>query len=377
MMKRIFLSIALLALGALLAASGRHHWSADPIRSYLPVEGVVLAHEVRLNRQRWDDDVPKAMELATRVELHDGMGRMWKTAVVHAFFSRGDSAWELAASEPAGGRVACLVSSDRLDGVRDSLVPSGPMLAMVVGGLIMLAGIVIHLPLRPPSWGHSAVLVAALQAFFMGGVVMASQMWPVVIGHVNAAEWDLTPCQVISHRSYRSGKSNTHELLVRYTAAGQQHETVLNGAFFGLGVENKDARQCRVNPSNPWQVTLSWGWRPGLGVALFPVPFLTIGLLGLFIPFSALLQRQIKSEQTWELLRMEPWQDAISQGFVLLFIGSIVGVFVSLCAEMWLQGEGGRWFFTLLLIPFVGWTLKQGVSFAASVVKAMKRRNVR
>lgn len=377
MMKRILLSIVLLTLGALFASSGHHHWSEDPVRSYLPSKGIVLDHEVKVNRQRWVEDVPKAMELTTRIEFPPDAGRERTTAVVREFFTHGDSAWKLASTEPVGSQVACLIAPGTQEGIRDSWEPSGPMLAMVVGGVLMLMAVGMHLPFRPVGWGGHALVIAVLLAFFIGGVVTASQMWPTVIQHVRATGWDLLSCQVISHRSYRSGKSNTHELLVRYTAAGQQRETVLNGAFFGLGVENKDARQCRVNPSKPWQVTLSWGWRPGLGVALFPVPFLMIGLLGLFIPFSALLQRQIKSKQTWKLLRMEPWQDAISQGFVLLFIGSIVGVFVSLCAEMWLQGEGGSWFFTLLLIPFVGWTLKQGVSFATSVVKAMKRRNVR
>ena len=214
-------------------------------------------------------------------------------------------------------------------------------------------------------------MIAALLAFFIGGVVTASQMWPAVIQHVRATGWDLTPCQVISHRSYRSGKSNTHELLVRYTAAGQQRETVLNGAFFDLGGESRSAKQCRVSPSKPWQVTLSWGWRPGLGVALFPVPFLTVGLLGLFIPFSALLQQQIKSKQTWERLSLGRWEEVIGQGFALLFVGSIVGVFLSLCAEMWLQAHEARWFLTLFLIPFVCWVLKLAWMFISGTRKAL------
>ena len=341
------------------------------MRGYLLVEGVVRAHEVRFNRQRWDDDVRDAMEVATRVELHDETNHIRKTAIIHAFFARGDSAWELAASEPAGSRLACLVAADMQQGVRDSLTPSGPMIAMIVGSLIMLAGIVMHLPLRPPSWGHSAVVVAALLAFLIGGVVMASQMWPVVIKHVKAADWDLVPCQIISHRSYRSGKSTTQELLVRYSAAGGQHETVLNGAFFDLGGESRSAKQCRVSPSKPWQVTLSWGWRPGLGVALFPVPFLTVGLLGLFIPFSALLQQQIKSKQTWERLSLGRWGEVIGQGFALLFVGSIVGVFLSLCAEMWLQAHEARWFLTLFLIPFVCWVLKLAWMFISGTRKAL------
>ena len=372
MMKRILLSIVLLTLGALFAFSGHHHWSTDPVRSYQPAKGIVLDHEVKVNRQRWTDDVPKAMELATRVKFSHDAGRERTTAVVREFFTHGDSAWKLASTEPVGSQVDCLIAPGTQEGIRDSWEPSGPMLAMVVGGVLMLIAVGMHLPLRPVRWGGHALVIAALLAFFIGGVVTASQMWPAVIQHVRATGWDLTPCQVISHRSYRSGKSNTHELLVRYTAAGQQRETVLNGAFFGLGVENKDARQCRVNPSNPWQVTLSWGWRPGLGVALFPVPFLTVGLLGLFIPFSALLQQQIKSKQTWEKLSLGRWGEVIGQGFALLFVGSIVGVFLSLCAEMWLQAHEARWFLTLFLIPFVCWVLKLAWMFISGTRKALR-----
>jgi hypothetical protein len=374
MMKRVFISLLLLVLGAFLTASGYKHWSADPVRGYLPMEGVVLDHHVLLNRQRWEEDVPKAMEVETRVGFLDKSNPPYGlqgAVVIHDYFARGESAWDFANSEPLERKVKCLVSPNREHGIRDGIAPSGPMMAMIVGSLIMLAGIVMHLPLRPPSWGHSAVVVAALLAFFIGGVVMSSQMWPVVIKHVKAADWDLVPCQIVSHRSYRSGKSTTHELLVRYSAAGGQHETVLNGAFFDLGGESRSAKQCRVNPSKPWQVTLSWGWRPGLGVALFPVPFLTVGLLGLFIPFSTLLQQQIKSKQTWEKLSLGRWGEVVGQGFALLFVGSIVGVFLSLCAEMWLQAHEARWFLTLFLIPFVCWVLKLAWMFISGTRKAL------
>lgn len=371
MMKRILLSLALLTAGAFLAASGHGHWSADPVRSYQPSKGIVLDHEVKVNRQRWVEDVPKAMELTTRIEFSHDAGRERTTAVVREFFARGDSAWKLSSTEPVGSQVACLIAPGTQEGIRDSWEPSGPMLAMIVGGVLMLMGVGMHLPFRPVGWGGPVLVIAALLAFFIGGVVTASQMWPAVIQHVRATGWDTLPCQVISHRSYRSGKSNTHELLVRYTAAGQQRETALNGALFGLGVENKDARQCRVNPSNPWQVTLSWGWRPGLGVALFPVPFLTVGLLGLFIPFSALLQQQIKAKQKWERLSLGRWGEVIGQGFALLFVGSIVGVFLSLCAEMWLQAHEARWFLTLFLIPFVCWVLKLAWMFISGTRKAL------
>ena len=214
--------------------------------------------------------------------------------------------------------------------------------------------------------------MGVLLLFFIAGVFMASQFWPAVVQHVSAAEWDLVPCQVAARRSFRSGKSTTREFLVRYTAEGKAREAVLNGSFFGLGVENQSARQCRVNPEKPWQITLSWGWRPGLGVALFPVPFIAVGFLGLSMLFSPQLRHPAQSGQTVKTLPRTRWSEPAGLGLVLVFVGSIVGVFVSFCAEMWLEAHEARWFLTLFLIPFVGWVLKIAVTFVSSMRKAMR-----
>jgi hypothetical protein len=332
----------------------------------------VLGHEVRLNQQRWDDDVPLAVELVTRVNVEPSDDASRSEAIVQSFFSNSDQAWKSALSRPEGTVVSCLVAPDLKQGVFDGFTPSADMLTVIIGSVLLLIGITRLLPMRPPSWAQSAVVMGVLLLFFSAGVFMASQFWPAVVQHVQAADWDLVPCEVAAHRSFRSRKSTTREFLVRYTAGGRQREAVLNGAFFGMGTENDAARQCRVNPEKPWQITLRWGWRPGLGVALFPVPFIAVGLLGLLMPFSQQMRHQAQSGQTIKTLPRSRWGDSAGLGLVLVFVGSIVGVFVSFCAEMWLEAHEARWFLTLFLIPFVVWTLKIAVTFVGSIRKAMR-----
>lgn len=371
-MKHVFLSLLLIALGATLAITGHRQWSVAPERSYSSVQARVLDHEVRLNRQRWDDDVPRAVELVTRVAVESGNGSAAREAFVQSFFSSSELAWKSALSRPVGTSVSCLVAPDLKQGVFDSFTPSGDMLTVIIGSVILLAGIVLLLPLRPPPWGQPVLVTSVLLLFFIAGVFMASHFWPAVAQHVKAADWDLVPCKVAAHRSIRSGKSTTREFLVRYTAGGRQREAVLNGAFFGCGVENRSARQCRVNPEKPWQITLSWGWRPGLGVALFPVPFIAVGFLGLSIPFATPLRRQTKARRNIKSMPRKRWSEPAGLGLALVFVGSIVGVFVSLCAEMWLEAHAARWFLTLFLIPFVAWVLKIAVTFVSSIRKALR-----
>ena len=371
-MKHVLLSLALIALGATLAITGHREWRTDPERGYTAVKATVLNHEVRLNQQRWDDDVPRAVELVTRVIIESGDVPSRREAFIQSFFSNSDLAWKSALSRPEGALVSCFVAPDLKKGVFDGFPPSADMLTVIIGSVLLLVGIILMLPLRPPSWGQPAVVTGILLLFFIAGVFMASQFWPAVIQHVKAAEWDLVPCQVVAHRIFRSGKSTTREFLVRYTAEGKQREAVLNGAFFGLGVENHSARQCRVNPSQPWQITLSWGWRPGLGVALFPVPFIAVGLLGLSIPFSPQLRHQTQSVGTIKSPPRSRWSESAGLGLVLVFVGSIVGVFASFCAEMWLEAHEARWFLTLFLIPFFGWILKIAATFVSSIRKALR-----
>lgn len=371
-MKHVLLPLFLIALGATLAITGYRQWSADPERGYMAAKGTVLGHEVRLNQQRWDDEVPRAVELVTRVAVESEHASARREAFVQSFFSNTERAWKSAFSRPEGTLVSCLVAPDLKQGVFDSFTPSGDMVTVIIGSVLLLVGIILLLPLRPPPWAQPAIAMGALLLFFIAGVFMASQFWPAVVQHVKAAKWDLVPCQVAAHRSFRSGKTTTRELLVRYTVEGKQREAVLNGEFFGFGTENRSVHECRVNPEKPWQITLSWGWRPGLGVALFPVPFIAVGLLGLSIPFSPQRRHLIQSGQSIKSPPRSRWSEAAGLGLVLVFVGSIVGVFASFCAEMWLDAHEARWFLTLFLIPFVGWVLKIAVTFVSSVRKALR-----
>jgi hypothetical protein len=109
------------------------------------------------------------MELTTRIEFSHEAGLERTTAVVREFFARGDSAWKLSSTEPVGSQVACLIAPGTQEGIRDSWEPSGPMLAMIVGGVLMLMGVGMHLPFRPVGWA-GPVLVIALCWLFSSAV---------------------------------------------------------------------------------------------------------------------------------------------------------------------------------------------------------------
>jgi hypothetical protein len=172
-----------------------------------------------------------------------------------------------------------------------------------------------------------------------------------------------------------SGKSAQREFVIRYTAAGRGMETVaLDDNSFGLGEAPKPAGgELRVNSADPWQVALSWGWRPILGVGLlFPIPFLAVGMLVFWIPFSPGVRRQLRTRERWEDVPKSRWEETLGAGFAVLFVGSVVGAFVSVCAEAWLQQQGMRWFLTLFLIPFVYWFGQLVLKFAKCLRHALQ-----
>lgn len=375
MIKKVAFSVIALVVGALMFVSGFRHWRDDPMREYVAVDGTVLDHQVTLNKQRWQSDELEAMELATSVRLPDHGSVAQEPVVIREYVSLGKDAWDLAASAPSGAVVPFLISPDRKNGMRSAHVSHGPVVAMIIGMVIMLMALAIQLPVW--SGAHRASVIASLfcLAFLVGGVVSAWSMWPDVVDHVRAASWDLTPCETLGRRRVGSGKSTRHELAVRYTVGDRTYENVLGNPSFGLQERIQNARFCRVNPAQPWQVALSWGWRPGLGVALFPVPFLCVGLLGLAIPFSSVLRTQIKvGDSHAPPPAWRDWERVSGSLLVLLFVGSIVGVFVSLCAEMWIHKDVMRWILTPFLVPFVWQTLKLAKAFFSNIGKAVNAR---
>jgi hypothetical protein len=194
--------------------------------------------------------------------------------------------------------------------------------------------------------------------FLLGGIGAALGMWPATVTRVRAAGWDLVPCKSVERRSIASDKSSTTQFSFRYTYQGKDYLAVKTLNTFDESSCGTVPSLCRVNPEVPWRVELSWGWRPGLGVALFPFPFLAVGIFALIIPFSHRVQRMIHEAQKDQAgnrfqIPADRMTDIGGRLFALVFAGSIVGVFVSVCAEMWIANHDHKWWLTIFLIPFV------------------------
>jgi hypothetical protein len=151
-----------------------------------------------------------------------------------------------------------------------------------------------------------------------------------------------------------------------YTFNGAKYEAVV-GNTLPFSVDYPVRRECRVNPARPWEVERSWGWRPGLVVALFPVPFLVAGVAGLAFISIPPLRRSL--EVTGSSSR---WSNVVAAGVGFGFVGSIVGLFVGLCGEMWMADEPVKWFLTVFLIPFVGWVATLAWRFLDSIRLALQ-----
>lgn len=369
MLKKGIFTLLLLIVGSVMFVSSARHWRDDPLRKYATVKADVINHRVSLNWERWKGDTPEAMELATTIRVADSTSGAEREMVVRAFMTRGEDAWDHASSEPSGSSISLLLSPDHSTVTRADQVEKGPIIGMVVGILILLAAVVIHFP----KVASPLALIGIWAFFCIAGIVSAWEMWPSVVTHVKAAEWSLVPFEVIGQRTIPSGKNTRQEVALRYTYNGTSYENVIDQPSWGFEVDRKGKNRCRGNPASPWQVALSWGWRPGLGVALFPMPFLAIGFLGAYIAACQLFRPEMAD---FRLFSRQPsaidWTDVIGSGFALLFVGSIVGVFVSICAEQWIHQDAMRWFLTPFLIPFVWIVLKMVRKFIGNLWAALR-----
>lgn len=383
MFKRIFFSLLFCAIGILIARSGYQDWQGDPVCHYHPAFCTVIDHAVALDEKRWKGNLREALRVDTQAMLNSGRRR---ELTVQEFFSKDDSAWKFIDANPNGTEKRCLVSESGNVAVWDDSGPSRPMVVIIIGSLIFATSLAwpfyLHRVRVNPVW----IISLFCSVFFLAGIAAASGIWPEIITHIQASRWELTPYVSLGTRTFRSGKSTHHEQALQYDFQGKTYVTVKGDNSFPLGTSHDSNRVCRVNPAQPRQVALSWGWRPGLGVALFPVPFLAVGLLAVFISFSPTLQRQIKEGNRLDSRRrnhasLSPKEQLWGTAFVLIFIGSIVGVFVSCCAQMWMDAHPEKWIFTIFLIPFVIWVLHTARSFARAVWRMMnpaeQRKSVR
>ncbi|MEQ1748584.1 MAG: hypothetical protein ABL974_04135, partial [Prosthecobacter sp.] len=318
-------------------------------------DAMVVGHEMTVDRKRWDEREQEAVRVDTRLEL-EPRGR--RELVAARFFKDSAAAWKFMLANPSGKTVSCLVSPAGDVVAWDQFWSSPQVWAMLIGSMLLILGLwqLVRWPKVRVRDDAKPVLFCSI--FLLAGILGASLMWPALVTRVRAAGWDMVPCKSVERRSVSSGKSSTTQFSFRYTYQGKDYLAVKTINAFDESRCGTAPSLCRVNPEVPWRVELSWGWRPGLGVALFPFPFLAVGIFALIIPFSPRVQRMIgeaRKDQTGNRFHLpaDRMTDIGGWLFAFVFAGSIVGVFVSVCAEMWIANHDHKWFLTIFLIPFV------------------------
>lgn len=335
--------------------AGYPEWKLDETKRYSPSEAKVVGHELEVDRKRWKEREQKAVRVETRLTLESPARA---ELVAASFFRDSNAAWKFMLANPAGKTVPCLVSPSGDAVAWDQFWSSARWWSPLIGSVLLLIG--LWQLARSPMLRISAVTTATLfcAVFFLMGIGSALQIWPAAMTQVKAGGWDLVPCNSVESRSVSSGKSSKTQISFRYTYQGRDYLAVKNANSFDFGHIDTMPSACRVDPEAPWQVALTWGWRPSLGVVLFPVPFLALGVFALIIPFSPRLQRLVWESRSHETgrrfhIRADRMTGIAGRLFALVFAGSIVGVFASVCAEMWMANHDHKWLLTIFLVPFV------------------------
>ncbi len=115
---------------------------------------------------------------------------------------------------------------------------------------------------------------------------------------IDAESWAETPCKVLDARvrSHDSDDSTTYSvyILYEYTFGGQTYKSdrysFVGGSSSGQKGKRRVVNQykkaanpvCYVNPKHPYQAVLKRGFHVGLLLALLPLPFLLVGLVGFY-----------------------------------------------------------------------------------------------
>lgn len=355
MVTRIFLFVFLSLFGGLLLLAGYQESKRDVTRQYSPAQAVVVRHEMVLDRTRWIERHQEAVRVDTLLQLAP-QGRA--DAVAPGFFKDTAAAWKFMLANPSGKAVSCLVSPSGSEVAWDQFWSSPSVWATLIGAVLVMFGLwqVVRWPRFQVSDETKPILFCSI--FLLAGILAASLMWPAAVTHVRAACWDLVPCNSVERRSVLSGRTSSTQFSFRYNYQGKDYLAVKTESTFDEWNCGTTPSVCRVNPEVPWRAELSWGWRPGLGVVLFPLPFLAVGIFALIIPFSSRMQRLIAdAQEQQDGSRLQIPADRMTGigglVFALVFAGSIVGVFASVCGEMWISNHDHKWWLTIFLIPFV------------------------
>ena len=156
-------------------------------------------------------------------------------------------------------------------------------------------------PIAVRAKGNKGKYIAAV-FFLIFALAGAGMLYPLSIlpiaRTIDAKSWIETPCKVLDARvrSHKGDDSTTFSvyILYEYTFEGQTYKSdrysFVGGSSSGrkgkarVVANYRNAREpvCYVNPDSPHEAVLKRGFHVGLLLALVPLPFLLVGLIGLY-----------------------------------------------------------------------------------------------
>jgi len=249
---------------------------------------------------------------------------------------------------------------------------------------------------RKKARGERFFLFIIFTVFAIVGICM---VYPLTIRPVrktiDAESWAQTPCKIVSAEVERHSDSDSTtysiEVKYEYEFEGRKYTSkrysFVSGSSSGYKGKAKVVRRlkenpepfCYVNPVKPSEAVLKRGWHWGLLATLFPVPFLAVGVGGLYWLLFVKKRMGVLKSTTKEWMpeaetvsggdarlavsdlggpvtlkaKHNPWGRFL--GIVLfagVWNGFVWGIGVSGVIEGFREGQGS-WLEALFFVPFV------------------------
>jgi hypothetical protein len=236
-------------------------------------------------------------------------------------------------------------------------------------------------------------LAALFAVFAIAGGIMLYPLGIRPIAKTVAAEsWATTPCKVLRAevRSHDSDDGTTYSIciLYQYEFNGQTYKSdrydFVGGSSSGYQGKARVVEQyraaanpvCYVNPDDPSEAVLKRGFHAKLLLALFPLPFLLIGVGGLAATWRGKIVTDDKTTKPWIAQRSVRASDGLATGrvadggrevlrpkfsakakflgvtLIAVFWNGIISIFVAGLVNDFRYGHPS-WFGLLFMLPFV------------------------
>jgi hypothetical protein len=272
----------------------------------------VVASDVQ---ERSDRELPYAFTVRYRYEYAGPSYTSTRYKRNDAGFDSYSKAQQLAQKYPSGGRTFCYVNPRnaseavlRRDSPLIGLAVFFPLIFVLIG-----AGGIYFLWRRPPQSMGKPIVTPAVRkgtrsryaasiVFFVCALFGGALLYPLgikpIARTIDANSWAATPCKVLRAevRRHDSDEGTTYSayILYQYKFGGRTYKSdrldFIGGSSSGyqgkarlVALYEAAANPiCYVNPRNPSEAVLKRGFHAKLLLALFPLPFLLIGVGGVF-----------------------------------------------------------------------------------------------